>query len=331
MHRRPNNRIRCFTLVELVAAMAIMIFVALIIGTASAAFYNAWRRSVRVTDRLKVRQNIDRIMDTCVRNMIPFSWKNEDDEEQVVFMGSREEIFFTARRRAAEGDNSAYLFIRLKLNEKQQLVAEYHTLPRFPWQEEGTYEMKREVLADNIMSISFLYASLNDEEIIWDEDWEEYDPEAAQDDQTDILLIPLAVQMTVEWQDGTKEVWLRRTAAVSRYSRFGGGGGLPRSDVSTDGGNGNRRQNNNGRQGGGGGGGNRGGQGGGQAGRQGFNGGGQGGGGGNRGGQGFNGGGQGGGGGNRGSQGGSGGNRGGQGGGGNRGGSGGNRGGGGRR
>ena len=129
--------------------------------------------------------------------------------------------------------------------------------------------MKREVLADNIMSVSFLYASLNDEEIIWDEDWEEYDPEAAQDDQTDILLIPLAVQMTVEWQDGTKEVGLRRTAAVSRYSRFGGGGGLPRSDVSTDGGNGNRRQNNNARQGGGGGGGgNRGGQG--------FNGGGQG-------------------------------------------------------
>ena len=269
MHRRTNNRIRCFTLVELVAAMAIMIFVALIIGTASAAFYNAWRRSVRVTDRLKVRQNIDRVMDTCVRNMIPFSWKNEDDEEQVVFMGSREEIFFTARRRAAEGDNSAYLFIRLKVNEKQQLAAEYHTLPRFPWQEEGTYEMKREVLADNIMSISFLYASLDDEEIIWDEDWEEYDPKAAQDDQTDILLIPLAVQMTVEWQDGTKEVWLRRTAAVSRYSRFGGGGGLPRSDVSTDGGGGNRRQNNSSRQGGG----NRGGQGGGQ----GFNGGGQGG------------------------------------------------------
>ena len=290
MHLRPNNRIRCFTLVELVAAMAIMIFVALIIGTASAAFYNAWRRSVRVTDRLKVRQNIDRIMDTCVRNMIPFSWKNEDNEEQVVFMGSREEMFFTARRRAAEGDNSAYLFIRLKLNEKQQLVAEYHTLPRFPWQEEGTYEMKREVLADNIISISFLYASLNDEEIIWDEDWEEYDPEAAQDDKTDILQIPLAVQMTVEWQDGTREVWLRRTAAVSRYSRFGGGGGLPRSDVSTDGGGGNRRQNNNARQGGGGGrsqgggqGFNGGGQGGGQARGQGFNGG-QGGGGGNRGG-----------------------------------------------
>ena len=56
MHRTlPNNRICRFTLVELVAAMAVMVFVALIIGTASAAFYNAWKRSVRITDRLKVR------------------------------------------------------------------------------------------------------------------------------------------------------------------------------------------------------------------------------------------------------------------------------------
>ena len=266
-----NKEIRCFTLVELVAAMAIMVFVALIIGTASAAFYNAWKRSVRVTDRLKVRQNIDRIMDTCVRNMIPFSWKDDDDKEQVVFMGSKEEIFFTARRRAAEGDNSAFLFIRLKVNEKQQLVAEYHTLPRFPWQEEEKYEMKREVLAENIMSVSFLYASLKDEEIIWDDDWEEYDPEEAQDNQTDILQIPLAVQLKVEWQDGTVEVWLRRTAAASRYSRFGGGSGLSRSNVSAGGGENRNRQGGGqgGGQGGWQGGGNRGGQGGGQGGNRG--------------------------------------------------------------
>ena len=71
MRRNPPIKTRRpFTLVELVAAMAIMIFVALIIGTASAAFYNAWKRSVRVTDMLKVRQNIDRIMDVSIRNMI---------------------------------------------------------------------------------------------------------------------------------------------------------------------------------------------------------------------------------------------------------------------
>lgn len=249
MHRNhPIKRICRFTLVELVAAMAIMIFVALIIGTASAAFYNAWKRSVRTVDRLKVRQNIDRIMDTCIRNLIPFSWKDENNQEQVVFEGSKEEIFFTARRRAADGENSAYLFIRLKVNENRQLIAEYHTLPRFPWQEEGKYEMKQEVLADNVMSVSFFYASLEDEEIVWNDDWEEYDPEAMQDNQTDILLIPLAVQMKVEWQDGTTEVWLRRTAAASRHSRFGGGSGLPRSETAAAGGG--RRMERGGRGGG---------------------------------------------------------------------------------
>ena len=271
MRRNPpiENK-RLFTLVELVAAMAIMIFVALIIGTASAAFYNAWKRSVRVTDMLKVRQNIDRIMDVSIRNMIPFSWKDEDDREQVVFAGSQNEIFFTTRRRAAEGENSAFLFIRLKVNDDGQLIAEYHTLPRFPWQEEGKYEMKTEVLAENIQSISFLYASQEEEEIVWNEDWEEYDPDTLQDDTTDIQMIPLAVQMTVEWKDGSKEVWLRRTTGASQYSRFGGGGGLARSESAQTSGQGSGQGNRNrqwqggqgGMQGGQGGNGNRGGQGG---------------------------------------------------------------------
>ena len=290
-HRnRPTDKIRRFTLVELVAAMAIMIFVALIIGTASAAFFNAWKRSARVTDRLKVCQNIDRIMDVCVRNLIPFSWKDADEVERVIFQGDVEELFFVSRRRAVEGDDSAFLFIRLKVNEDQQLVAEYSTFPRFPWDEENKYEMKTEVLAENIVSIRFLYARMDEdgEEIVWDEDWEEYDPEAAQDDPNNIQMIPLAIQMTVEWQDGTKEVWLRRTAGNSRYTRLGSGSGLPRSEAAAAGTSnygGNRGGQGGGNRGGGGGGGNRGAQ----AGNRGGQGGGQGGGnsgGGNRGGQG---------------------------------------------
>ena len=256
-HRQTERR--PFTLVELVAAMMVMIFVAMIIATASMTFYKAWERSARVSDRLKVRQSIDRVMDVCVRNMIPFPWRDEEDKIRVVFQGLQDEMFFTARRRAAEGDNSAYLFIRLKLNADQQLVAEYHTLPRFPWMEEGQYEMNTEVLAENVVSISFLYASLTEDEIEWNEEWEDYDPEETQDDTTDILQIPLAVQLTVEWKDGTKEVWLRRTAAASKHSRFGGGTGLPVTESaaasrgSYNGGGNNRGG------GGGGGGGNRGG------------------------------------------------------------------------
>ena len=91
-----------FTLVELVAAMAIMIFVALIIASASMTFYNAWQRSVRISERLKTYQTIDRIMDTCVRNMIPFTWRDEDlNQERVVFKGEPDSIHFTALRRGS--------------------------------------------------------------------------------------------------------------------------------------------------------------------------------------------------------------------------------------
>ena len=80
MNRRSAMRKikRFFTLVEMIVAMAVMIFVALIIATASMTFYNAWQRTVRVSDRLKTCQAIDRIMDNCIRNMIPFRWKDKD-------------------------------------------------------------------------------------------------------------------------------------------------------------------------------------------------------------------------------------------------------------
>ena len=47
--------------------------------------------------------------------------------------------------------------------------------------------------------------------MLWREEWdrEEYD------------FIPLAVQMTVEWKDGTTEQWLRRTAASGSNSVYG--------------------------------------------------------------------------------------------------------------
>ncbi|MBO5724858.1 MAG: type II secretion system protein [Lentisphaeria bacterium] len=216
---------KAFTLVELLAAMVVMIFVALIIGTASSAFYNAWKRSVRLAAHLNTCQNIDRVMDVTIRNMIAFPWQDESDNTRIVFEGKTDSLFFTSRRRLAKGDNSAFFFIRLKL-EDEKLVAEYHTLPRFPWTEEEKYPMEKEVLAENVKSISFLYAKLEDEEVVWEEEWTDYDPETLQENESDVLMIPLAVQLTVEWNNGEKEVWLRRTAGASRYTRFGSGQGI---------------------------------------------------------------------------------------------------------
>jgi len=227
----PTNK-RCFTLVELIAATAVMVFVALIIATASMTFYNAWKRSARTGSQLKSYQTIDRIMDVCVRNIIPFTWKDDEDEEKIVFEGKNDTLFFTTLRRAYKGDKSPFLFIRLKL-EEEKLIAEYHQYPRLPWMEEGKYEVVREVIAEQVQSVSFLYASVTDDEIEWTDEWEDYDSNNLAEDASDILLVPLAIQMTVEWKDGRKEVWLRRTAGASKHTRFGSGRGLTSSSSSS--------------------------------------------------------------------------------------------------
>ena len=74
MNRRSeamkNRKKGFFTLVEIIVAMAIMIFVALIIASASMTFYNAWQRSVRISERLKTYQEQRKEMVSAVQEML---------------------------------------------------------------------------------------------------------------------------------------------------------------------------------------------------------------------------------------------------------------------
>ena len=71
---------------------------------------------------------------------------------------------------------------------------------------------KTEVIAENISHISFQYAEQGDDnEIEWFEEWEE-------EEHTNL---PLTIRMTVEWKNGAKEYWLRRTCGVNYNSNFG--------------------------------------------------------------------------------------------------------------
>ena len=101
--RKTPAEKRFFTLVEMIAAMAVMIFVALIIGTASMSFYNTWARAGRVTSFLKSAQAIDRFADNYFRNMIPFKWKDEEDnnKQKFVFEGkfTSTKIYFSDSRK----------------------------------------------------------------------------------------------------------------------------------------------------------------------------------------------------------------------------------------
>jgi len=71
---------------------------------------------------------------------------------------------------------------------------------------------KDEIIAENIAGLTFTYADMDRERaLIWDEDWDE-------DERKNI---PMAIQMTIEWQDGTKTSWLKRTAGAGKRTNFG--------------------------------------------------------------------------------------------------------------
>lgn len=203
-----------FTLIELVVAMAIMIIVALIIATAGNTFYNAYTRSLKATKKLKTYMAIDRIWDTCVRNMVPFKWKDEDGASRFIFEGTEDTLLFTALRRAHGDDPNGLIFVKLEV-ENSKLVARSSFYPMRFWLEDEVTDQKieKEILAENVKEIIFEYAEMNSDGdgIEWYESWEEEEHAA----------IPLAVRMKVEWLDGSVEYWLRRTAGVDFKSTFG--------------------------------------------------------------------------------------------------------------
>ncbi len=203
-----------FTLMELVAAAGIMLSVAGIIAFASRSFFRALASAERVSAQLQVYLNIDQVMDGCFRNMIPFNWETPDvnDDTFQVFDGLEDSIHFTTLRRSYD-DNSGNLFFVRVYVDNDELIAEYSKFPRLPWldDDEDLMPYDREVLATDVDEISFRYAGAQDSTIIWLEKW----------DRENYDFIPLAVQMTVKWNDGTEECWLRRTAASGGNSVYG--------------------------------------------------------------------------------------------------------------
>ncbi len=213
-NKKRRTRRSFFTLMELVAAAGIMLAIAGIIAFASRSFFRALASAERVSAQLQVYLNIDQVMDGCFRNMIPFNWETDDENDDTfqVFLGEEDYIHFTTLRRSYDDVGGNLFFVRVYVDE-DELVAEYSKFPRLPWLDDDDDAMPydREVLATNVDRISFLYAGTRDSTVIWVEEWdrESYD------------FIPLAVQMTVEWKDGTSEQWLRRTAASGGNSVYG--------------------------------------------------------------------------------------------------------------
>ena len=71
-------RHRRFTLIELIVAIGIMMAISGIVAMASWSFYRNYEQAAQTTGKLQEFMAIDRLMDSYIRNMIPFQWKDEN-------------------------------------------------------------------------------------------------------------------------------------------------------------------------------------------------------------------------------------------------------------
>lgn len=212
-------KINKFTLIELIVAIGIMMAISGIVAMASWSFYRNYEQAAQTTSKIQEFMAIDRLMDSYIRNMIPFQWKDENSNTRFVFSGEKHKLHFTTLRRTYGVRGGALLFVRLFV-EEGRLIAEYSRIPRLPWKEddESLMPYEREVIAEKVESITFSYAEKVEEDedgdgtgVEWLENWAEEEHAA----------LPLAIRLTVKWEDGHTEYWLRRVAGIAKDSTFG--------------------------------------------------------------------------------------------------------------
>jgi hypothetical protein len=193
---------------EIVVAIALIMIVFVTAGTALSGVQQSWNKVSMHSDRLMKLIMIDKVVNANFRNIIPYKWKDQDLKVRQVFLGDKDRIIFASTHRVNDVQEGGIRFLSLFV-ENNQLIALYRKTPILHWDEP---DGDSEVLAEHVYSVEFSYGDLNsDRELEWLDDWDE-DREKS---------IPMAIEMKVNWDDGTSDVWLRRTSGASKRSNLG--------------------------------------------------------------------------------------------------------------
>ena len=198
-----------FTLLEMIVAVAILSMVMLAASMGMYSIHKTWASVIKQNDRLHSCIVIDNVIDTAFRNAVPLNWEDPNHRQRFVFLGDRQKVLLAYQHRINEISEGGIRFISLYL-DNGSLVAAYSRTPILPW-EDRLDDCEKEVLSEKVKDVSFMYADKKDKDIIWKDDW----------DEEKNVNIPLAIQIKVEWEDGSSEVWLRRTAGSGTRETYG--------------------------------------------------------------------------------------------------------------
>ena len=201
-------KISIFTLIEVLVAVAIMLLLFVAAGTSLVSVQRTWQKVQNKNNELKILISLDKIVNTNFPNIVPFDWKDEDLNKRSTFLGDHDRVSFACLHRVNVIKDGGIRFITI-FKEGDKLIVAYRDTPQLYWDE---LPMNEEVLAEGIQDLTFVYADVDrDRKLIWEDDWDE-------DERKNI---PMAIQMTIQWDDGSETNWLRRTAASGLRNNFG--------------------------------------------------------------------------------------------------------------
>lgn len=216
MRRHP------FTLLEVLIA-------SLILAGMSVALYAFSSHAMKSWQQLQVRRNqlaelmvIDRAVEAMLPNMIPFDWPdpNEETHEEIpVLVAGPESLRCAYLHRLNDLEEGAIRFAEM-LVEDGRLIIRYSDRPFINWEDAGD-RVWTTTLAEEVDAIEFSYADWEADatsdnwadRLVWTDSWDNVDVERYD--------VPLAVRLTIHWQDGRGYTWLRRTMGNGYRERYG--------------------------------------------------------------------------------------------------------------
>ena len=220
---------RFFTFLELIIAVAIFILISLALFTFSKQVSDSWSRLTVERNRFNELLAMDRAIDGILTNAIPFMWKQVDNgiSSEVPFMVAESDYLRIATLHPLnDTQEGAIRFVEFVL-EQGELKAVYTDRPFAFWDEIDEDRRTTTILSTEVASLEFEYADWSSdisidwsERLFWRTEWQEEETEtdSTSEARSDI---PLAIRMTVTWEDGRQECWLRRTMGNSYRERYG--------------------------------------------------------------------------------------------------------------
>ena len=208
-----------FMLIEMVIATSLFALVTLACMQLQSTMVRSFNAQTERSQHIEQLTNLDISFKKMFSNMVPFTWRDEDNQRIPHFQGDPDFIRFAYLTRLNSDIDGGLRFLEIFINDEGHLEVIYQNRPFYNGIE-ASEEAFSSVLSRDVESISFSYASVmegkqHSEDLEWIDTWD-----------IERLDIPLAIMVNVTWLaddsgDQKAESFLWRTAGSSYYERLG--------------------------------------------------------------------------------------------------------------